>query len=120
MGGRRWTSRLEFFDTTHDDFDGATGLARQHRGHWFEVDRNLTAKAATDFARRHGHLRHWQTQDLRGLPLHHKGTLRARPDVEMAIFVPQCRGVVRLDVALMHGRRVELPLDDHISLTKAL
>src|SRR5262245_40296944 len=101
MGSRCRTGRLEFLDATHDDFDRTTSFARQDRGHRFEVDRNLTTKSATDFARRHRHLRHRQAQDLSGLALHYEGALCARPDVEMAIFVPQRRGVVWLDIALM-------------------
>src|SRR5262249_18605546 len=120
MGRRRGTSRLEFLDAIHDDFDGSTSLPRQDGSHRFEVDRNLDTNPATECERRHRHLRYWQAQDLGGLPLHHKRTLRTRPDVEMPIFVPQSRGIVRFNVALMDCGRVELPLKHHIRLTKAL
>ena len=39
-----------------------------------------------------------------------EGALRTIPDVQPAVHVPEGRARVGLDVALVHGRRVELPL----------
>ena len=45
--------------------------------------------------------------------------LRAAPDGHGAVGVPQGRGVVRLDVALVDRRRVELALDDDRGLLRS-
>ena len=38
----------------------------------------------------------------------------AGPYRDVAVGVPKCRGVVGFDVPLVHGRRVELMLDDEV------
>ena len=59
-------------------------------------------------------------QQLRHLGAHREGALRAAPDGHVAVGVPQGRGVVRLDVALVNGGGVELALDDDGRLGEAL
>ncbi len=110
---------VELFDTAHDQFHRLAGLLGQNRAYRLQVHRNLAAKTATDFTRRHRHIRHRNAQDFGGLLLHHKLALRTRPDIEVPIFMPQHRRVVRLDIALVHSLRVELALNDDIGLLKA-
>lgn len=49
-----------------------------------------------------------------------KGALSVGPDVNTVVFVPHRGGVVRFDIALMHGCSVECPFDRHIGIVETL
>src|SRR5437773_1637861 len=78
------------------------------------------AEAAADLHRHHLDARNGQMEQLGQLRLHGERSLCAAPDGEVAVGVEQGRGVVRFDVALMHGRGVKFLLDDQCGGREAL
>ena len=116
---RRRARALELLDAAHDQLDRLARLARQQRRHRLQVDGDLAAKAAADFGGHDGDARHRDAEHLGRLLLHHEGALRAGPDGDVAFLVPEGRGVVGLDVALVHGGGVELALDHQVGLLEA-
>ena len=71
---------------------------------------------------------HWDHVDLgnrhsqkrRGVLPHAKVTLVTGPDGDLAVAAPEHGGVLRLDVALVYGLCVELPLDHHVGVLEPL
>ena len=90
-------------------------------GDRLQIDGDLAAEAAADFARHDQALAKSgicsSSADL--LPAVERA-LRGGPDFQPAVFVPHGDGGVRLDVALMHAGRAKLPLDDDIRLLEAV
>ena len=93
-------------------------LAREQAGQRLHVDRGLAAEAATDLDGVHADLRDRVDEQLRELVAHAEVGLRAHPDVDLAVLAPQRGAVVRLDVALVVHRRVELALDHDLGVAE--
>ncbi len=110
----RGSGPLENFVAVHHHLHRPAALAAEHRGHRLQIDGDLAAEAAADFARHHRDLRHGNLQQLGRLLPGRERPLRRSPDRQMAVLVPQRGRDVRLDVALVHAGRFELALDDHV------
>ena len=117
-----WSRPRAFEDVfaRHHDLDRLSALFRQQRGHGLEIDRNLPAEPAADLHRRDLHTRDGQVQNAGGGIAHHERALRAAPDVDATVVVPERRGVVRLNISLVDRGRVVFALHDHIGFGKSL
>ena len=111
---------LEHLVAAHVHLDRpVAALPREHGGQGLHVDRGLPAETAADLDRVHADLRDGVAQQLRELVAHAEVRLGADPDVDLAVLAPQRCAVVRLDVALVVHRRVELALEDDVRLGEA-
>ena len=117
-GGR--AGGFEHLGAGHQLLHRGGGLAGKQRGDAVEVGGDFAAESAADFHRRNLDFRHRQPQHIGHRAAHGESALRAGPEVELAVAVPESGGVVRLDVALMHRGGGEFALDDHIGLSKPL
>ena len=104
----------------HDDLDRAAALLRKERRDGFHVHGDLAAESAPDLGGRHADAGDRDLEDLGGDIAHHERTLGRTPQMQAAVVIPERRHVMGLDVALMHGRRVELALDDHVGLRETV
>ena len=91
-----------------------------HRGGRFHVDREFAAEATANFAGNHLDLRDRKLQHFGELGPDLERPLSADPDRDRAVLLPEDGRVVRLDVTLVDGGGVELPLDDDLGLGKTL
>src|SRR5579871_4549473 len=94
-------------------------LGKEYRDR-FDINRNFSPESTSDFHRDDFDTRDGNPQQLGNLLARGEGSLSACPNRDMAVRVPVCRGIVRLDVPLMHGRRVKLPLNDVLGSGKSL
>ena len=117
---RSGPGRLEDVAARHHHLHRTPRFLRKQRGERLQVHPELAAEAAADLHRIHFDPRNRQVQRSRHGIAHAERALRARPDLDPAVARPECRGVVRLDIALVHGGGVELALDDDIGLGEAL
>ena len=113
---RRRTGPEEYVLPRHHNLDGPARFLRQQGRNRFHVDGDLAAEAPSDFHRRHLDLRNRHFEDLGGHVSDDKGALGRAPDVQAAVVIPERGHVMGLDVALMHGRRVECPLDYDVGI----
>ena len=98
----------------HLHLDGPSGLFRQQGCHGFQVERNLAAKPTADL--------HWYDFDLGDGQIEHAShciagnerALGAGPHRQVSIRIPERRGVLWLDITLVHGAGVELAFDDEV------
>ena len=117
--GRRAGS-LEVLGARHDDLHGAVGLPREVCGQWRSVRLELAAKASADLLRRQNDLRLGDAEGVGRAVADFHRPLCAAPDVDSPVLLPVHRRVLRLDVPLVHGRRVEGALDDEVGLGEPL
>ena len=111
---------LELLGSAHHDLHRVIGLFRQQRGYRLPVGLPLAAEAAADLQRRQLDHRQRHSEDGRRAVAHLEWRLRAVPDVHPAVLAPVDGADVGLDVALVHGGRVELPLDYDVRLGEPL
>ena len=116
---RRRAGGAEHLVAGHHHLHRPLRLTRQHHCERLEVDRNLAAEAAADLARCHLDVCGIEAEHRRRGVAHKEGALRARPDVDAAVLVHTRHAGMRLDVALMAGRRAEHALHDDISRSEA-
>ncbi len=117
-GGR--TGRFEHLVAAHHDLDRAAGFLRQRGCDRLEIDRNLAAKAAADLGRGHSQVADMHAEQLGGDRPHPEMALGRGPDLGLPVGVDARGAGMRLDIGLVHGRGLELLLDDDIGLGKAL
>ena len=117
---RRRASRLQDLGAAHNHFHRMPGLSRQQRGNRFQIRFDLPAKSPANLQGHNLNLRHGNAQNSRRLIPHAKRALIAAPDRHHAIGIPQHRGILRLNIALMHHIREKLALDNHIRFGKPL
>src|SRR5262249_37615689 len=120
LRARGGTARAEHFVAAHHDLDRPLRLARERDRQRLEIDHDLSAEPAADFARDHLDLRGVHPENGGALIADRKRTLRRAPDDGPAVFAVAGHAGVRLDVALVDHRGPELALDDDISFREAL
>ena len=107
------SSRLITILTGRPDFLGEQG------GDRLEIDDGLAAEAAADLRRRHAKIADRHAEQFRGQRADHEMPLARRPDLGLAVGVEAGDAGMRLDIGLVHRRRLELLLDDLVGLGKA-
>ncbi len=95
------------------------GLLRQQHRYRLEVDNRLAAKAAADLRRVALEVAQLHADQLGGQAADDEVALARAPDFALAVGVVFREAGMRLDIALMHGRRLELLLDDHVGFLEA-
>ena len=99
-------------------FTGRLAL-REREGQRLEIDDGLAAEAAADLGGGDADLGDVQAQQARAVGPHDEVALGAAPELGRAVLGDAGQGGVRLDVALMDRRGLELALDDDIGLLEA-
>ena len=105
----------EHFLARHHHLDRPARLPGQHQRQRLEVDDRLAAEAATDLGRDGADVALLHAGQQGGHGADHELALTRAPDRGLAIDDADQAGV-RLDVALVHGRCLELALDDHVGV----
>ena len=111
-GGR--TGGAEDLVTRHHDLHRRTGLLRQGQGHRLDIDRGLAAKSAADLGRGDPDVRCLDVQNLGAIGADHELALAGGPDLALAVGAEAGDAGVRLDIALVNGRRDVAAFDDHV------
>ena len=111
---------LEDLFAVHDNLNRPAALAGQNRGHGLQVAGELGAEPAADLGGYDLDHRFRQVQDGGRAAAAPKGALGAGPDGHPALGRPDRRGGVGLDVALVDGFSLELPLHYHVGFGKPL
>ena len=101
-------------------FDRPAAFFGQHHRHRFEVDDGLTAKTSADFGRDGLDVAGRHASNRGGQAANHELSLAAAPDGGLGIGLVTDEAGLRLDIALMHGGRLELALNYQIRLSKTL
>ena len=120
VGAGRRAGGLELIRAAHRHLDRMARLLGQHGHDRLSVRLELAAKAAADLLRRQLDLRQGHVEHLRRGVTNVEGALGTVPDVDAPVVAPVDGAGVRLDVALVHRRGVELALDDHVGFLEAL
>jgi hypothetical protein len=118
-GAGRRARGLEDFLARHDHLHGPLGLARERQRQRLEVHDRLAAEAAADLGGGHADLGDVEAQQARAVGAHDEVALRAAPQLGRAVLGHRGQRGVRLDVALVDRRRLELALDDDVGLGEA-
>ena len=119
-GRRGGAGALEDLFAVHDDFHRAAALAGQDRGRRLQVAGQLGAEPAADFGGYDLDHGFGQAQDGCRGGANAERTLGAGPDGHPALGRPDGRGGVGFDVSLVDRLGLELTLDYHVGLGKAL
>ena len=112
-------SPLKDLSAAHDHFDRLPSFVRHNGCGWLHIGGELAAEAAADLAGDNLDLGDRHVEHFRHLRADLKRPLRAHPHGDAAVVFPPHGRVVRLNVALVNGGRVEFALDDHVGLGKA-
>src|SRR5262249_37138185 len=102
------------------DLDRAPRLAGQLDRHRLAVEAGLAAEAAAHLRLLHADLRGLDLEDVGEPVAEHPRTLRAAPQLDLAIFRGRGDAALRLDIALVHRLGVVFALDDDVSFRKTL
>ena len=100
-----------------------TGAARflgQHGDRGLEIGWNLASEPAADLHRHDLDLGGGLAENPDHLVADAERSLRAAPDRDPVVRVPEPGGDLRLNVSLVHCRRVEFALDNEVRLGKSL
>ena len=103
-GSRSWSRRFEDLGTGHQRLDRCARLLGQDGADGIQVGSYLAAEAAADLHGSNFDLRHRQSKDGGNGASDLEAPLGAGPEAQLAIGVPERRGVVGLDVALVDSR----------------
>ena len=115
----RGSGGLEAGGAVHRHLDRAAALATEDRRDRLQVDRDLAAEAAADFARRDRHAGERHLQQFGRLLPGGERTLCAGPQPQRLVFAPQRGRNVRLDVALMHAGGLEFAFHNEVGRREA-
>src|SRR5262249_47019098 len=119
-GGARGRARgLEDLLARHDHLHRTLGLPRERQGQRLQIDDGLAAEAAADLRGGHADLGDVHPEETRVVGAHDEVALRAARELGRAVLGHAGQRGVRLDVALVHRRRLELALDDDVRLLEA-
>ena len=114
MRARRRAGGFEYGGSGHDDFDRAARLHGKSSSDGWQVNGDLSAKAAADFCRDDLDVGDRNIEQLGRLVSNAERALGAGPDGDFAIGVPMSGRCVRFDVTLVNGRCVELSFNDDV------
>src|SRR5206468_12432388 len=92
----------------------APALLRQQRRGRVARDGGLAAKPAADLGRRAAHIADRLVQQFRGQGAYDEMPLARRPDLGLPVRVDPDAAGMRLDVALVHRRSLELLFDNDV------
>ncbi len=113
-GARGRPGGLEDILAAHHHLDGMAGLAGQHQGDWLDIDHGLAAEAAADFGRIDPQVAKVHAEELRGIGAHHEMPLAGAPQLGLAVGIEARDAGLRLDIGLVHRRRLERHLDHFV------
>ena len=109
---------FEHLVAAHHDLDRPPRFFGQQGGDRLEVDNGLAAEAAADLCRRHANIADRHTEQFRGQRADYEMPLARGPDLGLAVGVEPGDAGMRLDIGLVHRRRLELLVDDLVGLGK--
>ena len=112
--------RAEHLLPRHHHLHRRSRLARERIGQRFQVDDGLAAESAANLRRNRPDVGQSRAGHLGGGVANHELALARTPDRCPPVRRHADKARVRLDVPLVDGTGLEVPLDDHIGLGKAV
>ena len=118
-GARGRARGLEHLVAAHHDLDRPSRFLGEQSRDRLEIDDGLAAEAAADLGRRHANIADRHAEQFRGQRADYEMPLARRPDLGLAVGIEAGDAGMRLDIGLVHRRRLELLVDDLVGLGKA-